>query len=290
MNIVTSYFLVRQLPGTLALGGDVRRNRTSRQQEYMDCLANNQRHPGVESIHLVVEGAAAYQHFLDHHRPCSGGAPILPLVHLSSSMPTYQTFFTLANQMLRGRLTMVCNADVYLSHRCFDVKRVAELFAAQEAVQINAGEGRAKCRSSAEVPAREQAAAAAPLALALTRHESDDAFDAPLITDYRGSHDAFVLKPPLSPSFLGGVSHYQNCYKAENIVIHELRKAGYVVLNPSLDLRLVHRHSVDLRQWFPPVDEERYGRADPITTAEALSQIQESKADYLTTNHAIGPE
>jgi hypothetical protein len=88
---------------------------------------------------------------------------------------------------------------------------------------------------------------------------------APLIADYRGSHDAFIFRPgDISDKFLGTVAHPQNAYKSENIVVHELRaSAGLRVRNPCLDARVLHRHRAAVRQWLPPVDEERYGKAEP---------------------------
>lgn len=100
---------------------------------------------------------------------------------------------------------------------------------------------------------------------------------APLIADYRGSHDAFVLQPPVPQSFLRAVGHKQNCYQAENIVVYELQRCGYTVLNPCLSIGLVHRHEADLRQWFPSVDPSRYGRAAPVTLARAMEKATEAK-------------
>ncbi|KPI86077.1 hypothetical protein ABL78_4879 [Leptomonas seymouri] len=305
MNLITSYFIVRKLRGTIALGGDVEQHQSARQEEYLDCLRYNRQHPGVAAIHLIVEGAEAYQHLLQHLlnedrssqlsraalpsgvRRRRSLTPIVPVVRLGGGMPTYATFFGYANQVAAQRLAMVCNADVYLSPDHFNVHDVLKLFheAAASATQhedapfLANNEETSPASSSAISHA---AASAVPhpdqsvkLALGLTRYESDYICDAPFLYDYRGSHDAFVFVPPVPESFVARVNHAQNGYKAENVVLHELQQHHYLTLNPAFDLRVVHRHAADVRQWFPPVDEARYGRAYPCTLAEASARIRE---------------
>lgn len=291
MNIVTSYFLVRKLPGTIALGGDVSRHQQARQQEYLDCLRFNLQHPGVASIHLLVEGAEAYEHLRTHVlcNPAFTGfaaqrsrplPPIVPLVRFAPGMPLYADFFAYANQLLTHRLTMVCNADVYLSPEHFSVPAVEALF--HQARDAREDTRRASLSSppsssSSSPNASENERGGSDLALALTRYESDNVLDAPFLYDYRGSHDAFVVVPPVPPTFVTRVAHAQNGYKAENVVLHELQRSGYRTLNPTLGdgARLVHRHATDVRQWLPPVDETRYGRAPPCTLAEAAARLRD---------------
>lgn len=246
------------------MGDATLRFRRERQVEYLDCLARNASHEAVHSVHIVVEGREAYDHFVRHvlhaeDGPCAALGPsqrqkIIPFLRLQPTQPTYADLFHHANTLLPGALTMICNADVYLSPGHFALPAVEALFKKAEASPTT------RAQSSR-------------LALALTRHESDTAHDAPLIADYRGSHDAFVIRSPTPTSFLRGVTHPQNCYKAENIVLYELKQHGYRVLNPCKDLRLVHRHAADVRQWLPPVDESRYARANPMTVREAQQEL-----------------
>lgn len=292
MNLVTTYFTVKRIATSHFIGEQSLKHRHLRQLEYVDCLVHNALHPAVESIVLLVEGVEEYAHlFHTLVRPwlpgsAAGGVPaapsytfpsifqrrhlrkLLPLLYSPSPrfnrtglpMPVYADLFHIANQLLPGKLVMICNADVHLSHTHFDLEAVQRCFAEE-------GGSRPKA------------------ALALTRYEGegegegegDDADGlarAPLIRNYRGSHDAFVFRAPVLEGVLPGVTHPQNCYQAENIVIHELRSHNYTVLNPCLDLRLIHRHAADVRQWLPSVDPERYGLAPPITIAECLQQLQ----------------
>ncbi|KEG12835.1 hypothetical protein DQ04_01391030 [Trypanosoma grayi] len=255
MNIVTSYFMVRRVPGSVFLGEASLRHRDARQDEYLDCIRRNAAHAEVASLHLLVEGPDAYAHFrtrvMDdvHFLPSAAlRRKIIPVLR-PAAQPTYADLFRHANQILRGQLTMICNADVYLPQDGANVRELQQLFEFEEA-----GTRR--------------------VAVALTRHESEDPRDAPLIHDYRGSHDAFIIRPPAEATLVESVRHPQNCYKAENIVLHELRRHGYTVVNPCHSFMLVHRHAADLRQWLPPVDEERYARAPPCTLAEALNVLK----------------
>ncbi|ORC89271.1 uncharacterized protein TM35_000132750 [Trypanosoma theileri] len=257
MNIVTSYFLVKRVAGSMFIGEASLRHRTVRQQEYLECIRRNAEHREVESLHILIEGQQAYDHFRDHVMQNNNFFPsptlrrkIIPVLW-PEKQPTYADMFQHANRLLRGKLTMICNADVYLSLDGASVSSLQPLF------------------TSLHTSHR--------VALALTRYESEKRWDAPLIYDYRGSHDAFILSPPLPHSFIESVQHPQNCYKAENVVLHELQRHGYKVVNPCLSFMLIHKHEAELRQWLPPVDEERYAKAPPCTIKEAIDMIKKKK-------------
>lgn len=239
-----------------------------RQQEYLDCLSRNLTSSVVGRVVLLVEGASAMallQHEIFSSRALSSEekAKVVPI--LVPQQPTYAALFGAANKLFSpvvasshqtAPLCMVCNADIHFPSREWcDTASVGRLFY------------RMRNRASA-------GGGADRLVLALTRYENEDTWEAPLISDYRGSHDAFLFQPPLPPQFISAVAHPQNCYKSENIVIHELRSsANALVLNPCRDFRVVHRHAADVRQWLPPVDEIRYGRAEPITFEQAFAAI-----------------
>ncbi|PBJ76281.1 hypothetical protein BCY84_09388 [Trypanosoma cruzi cruzi] len=255
MNIVTSYFVVKRLPGSIFLGEASLRHRDARQQEYMDCIRRNAAHAEVVSLHILIEGTEAYRQFRQRvmeddyfFQSKEMRRKIVPVLW-PEAQPTYADLFQHANKLLRGKLTMICNADVYLPQVGASVRELQKLFDSD--------------------PTRR-------LSVALTRYESEDRRDAPLIEAYRGSHDAFIFRPPTEASFVEGVRHPQNCYKAENIVLYELQRHGYVVVNPCRSFMIVHHHTADLRQWLPAVDEERYARAPPCTIAEALTMLRQT--------------
>ena len=265
MNVVTSFFVIRALqslnlaqsaaPAVLSAADVSTADRwkvimdsapahvVARQVEYEDCVVRTTSARSVRRLLLLVQDAASFGLLKDRVIPRIDAADRHKLVPMlfarAPDQPLYSDLFTAAKTLAAPATpTMVCNSDIFIP-RDFNLERVVELF-------------------------DEHAAKEERLALALTRYESERPGDAPLIHDYRGSHDAFVFRPKDLPiPFVEGVQHPQNCYKSENIVIHELQQAGFTVRNPCLSVRIVHHHAADVRQWLPPVDEERYARAFP---------------------------
>lgn len=236
---------------------------------------------------------------------------------LRHAAPTYKDLFGYSAQLLPYKLVMVCNADVYLSTSSSASASLASCVASFSpsplAISTKSSPSvHHSCEGHGGKASNENSSPSIasfffekdeppPVAFALTRHEQEvvvvdqegrhdhhlTAATAPLIHDYRGSHDAFLLRPsPHSPlhttSFLDRIHHRQNCYQAENVVLYELQQAGYTVLNPCIGknaLRLIHCHAEDtgVRQWFPSVDPERYARSSPITMEEAVKIIQSKR-------------
>lgn len=274
MNVITSFFQVRILQGAVSIGGSGAGSGADalriRQEEYIDCIARNAGGAGgsVKWLHLMVQDdpslAALTRDVLPRLPPEARRRVVPSLAPSAPRQPTYGQLFAYAQRLLPGQLCMVCNADIAV-HPTFDVDKaraLVDLFSTSPGAAAAAG-------GSRRVAGRN-------IALALTRYEDDACTDAPLIDDYRGSHDAFVFRAPLPRAFPSSVDHFQNCYKAENIVIHELQRHGCTVVNPCRTLRIVHRHAADLRQWFPPVDEERYAKAPPQTFEEAFATLREA--------------
>lgn len=258
MHVVTTYFKVRRVPGSMFIGEGTLRDKEIRAKEYQTCLARNLASPAVSAVHLLVQDeeslADLHQQVIPRLASPLHRMKLRPvLFHQAPKQPLYSDLFDYANEELDKRVVMVCNADIHLptspqgptppsafhQRRPFPVDRLV--------AEIRQPDPRSNQKR----------------VFALTRYESEHTMDAPLIDDYRGSHDAFIFESPLPRSFPPCVAHQQNCYKAENIVIHELRRAGLAVTNPCLDAQLFHLHEADLRQWMPAVDEVRYGRAWP---------------------------
>ncbi|CUG88038.1 Hypothetical protein, putative [Bodo saltans] len=297
ITLVTSFFSVKRIPGALSLSTcnlendedpQTRAAKAFRQQEYLDCLKYNLASDSVEKLILLVEGRHSFDllhsEVLSRSATSFGGGitdaqrkKLVPM--LIHKQPTYAELFqaatklSFAPQKLSGvvdcgrSLWMVCNADIHLPQVApkenFDVEKLHQLFTRFHDSQQRLSDGRKQHER---------------LVLAMSRHESESnpggVIDAPLILDYRGSHDAFIFEPPMPQPFLGAVGHPQNCYKSENIVIHALQQqARALVLNPCLDLKIIHRHAADVRQWLPPVDEERYARVEPTSLDDALAQF-----------------
>ena len=80
----------------------------------------------------------------------------------------------------------------------------------------------------------------------LTRHEHD--LSCRLIKVYNASHDAFIFRSPINNNLFKKIKHYQNVWGSENVVIYELRKLKYRILNPCMDIIIVHEHASNLRE------------------------------------------
>jgi hypothetical protein len=79
----------------------------------------------------------------------------------------------------------------------------------------------------------------------LTRHEYN--MSSPLIDDYRGSHDVFIFHAPINQDMIKHIQHPQNEWGSENVMLYELLRHGYTVLNPCRQLKIVHEHASNER-------------------------------------------
>jgi hypothetical protein len=263
MNVVTSYFSVRILQGALAMGSvanttmELDQQKQLRNEEYLSCITRNTDlglAPVIKREHLLVQDPESYRALQQASVTCRRSHPQSWLAgRLSASLfsgsphqPLYRDFFVYCNGVLSGQMCMVCNSDIYLSQGPEHLWPMQDL---ESFFQTHPN-----------------------TVFALSRYENEMTLDCPLIDEYRGSHDAFVFKSPLRHSFVESVAHKQNCFQSENIVIHELRAAGYDVVNPCKTLKIFHQHECDIRQWYPSVDEGRYGRAEPCTLGDVFAK------------------
>eukprot|EP00758_Cryptobia_borreli_P003653 Tbor_TRINITY_DN3893_c0_g1::TRINITY_DN3893_c0_g1_i1::g.5629::m.5629 len=277
MHIITTFFKVKKIPGSIIIGGGycdptaptppttiTAYDSAIRAKEYVECIQRNITPEWVKGLHLIAQDDQSIDELVNKVIPSlsitdeSSGRDtnshmlrkiIATRFPRAPEQPLYSDLFEYANRYLKGQIVMVCNADIFVKDPWFQFEDIKKVFLKSEADEKK-------------------------LVLGLTRYENDHTMEAPLIDDYQGSHDAFVFKSPIQASpkgvcnascpFLNGVKHRQNCYKAENIVIHELiHTCNATVVNPCKDVRIFHKHEAHLRQWMPPVDEIRYGRAFP---------------------------
>lgn len=75
---------------------------------------------------------------------------------------------------------------------------------------------------------------------ALTRYESD--MSSPLIDKYEGSHDAFIFHSPINESIIKHIKFPQNVWGSENVLMYEIIKLNYNILNPCRQIKIVHEH------------------------------------------------
>jgi len=118
-------------------------------------------------------------------------------------------------------------------------------------------------------------------ALALSRRHSPlcgskrdhlSTFD--LCLKYVLSHDSFAFAPPMAENVVLHTAHTQNAgYGAENIVIYELKHAGYRVSNPCAAVRGFHLHCSPERHYrHVIVNVGRPGSAHPNVAVRCTSR------------------
>lgn len=286
-----------------------------RQLEYLHCLLHNLYSPAVRRVLLLVQDAPSADLLSNVMASVPAFAArrdkLVPILFqprlVQQQQPHYRDLFAVARQLLHPTrdIAAVCNSDIH-----FNTKQLVDEIPSVAAATRRRGQkdgigdlvqqGTVLALTRYEECGEEDsffsaAGVAEPKAGAPTKsivptadwwkHPSShlspvDLSHAPLIDDYRGSHDAFVFHPAaISDRFLSRVDHPQNAYQSENIVIHEfemeiqqkdLKSGGDVhkLLNPSKSFfRIAHRHASEVRQWYPPVDgqqqQKRYGRVFP---------------------------
>lgn len=188
-----------------------------RNQELEESLRKNLCSPLVSGIHLFVDDARALEKVrcmisegCDGHKITVIGV---------QKQPKYSDLFLYACQSLQGKVVMITNSDIYLAECDLGVLR---------GISDNV--------------------------FALTRYEHD--FSSPLIEVVKqerwGSHDAFLFQSPLKKlalkDFIPKISHYQNRWGSEDIVIQVLLEYGYQIYNPCYEIKIVHLHASGLHE------------------------------------------
>ena len=85
---------------------------------------------------------------------------------------------------------------------------------------------------------------------ALSRYEYD--MSCPLITTYTGSHDAYLFNSEFfteSTVLKKYIDFYQNQPGIESQIIKYFHDCGYRPYNPSLQLKIVHLHKSEIRNY-----------------------------------------
>lgn len=84
----------------------------------------------------------------------------------------------------------------------------------------------------------------------LTRHEYDNS--CPLIKKFGGSHDAFIFHSNTLPTFVdfSYINYIQNTCGIEALLtIFFIEQLKYKILNPCLQIKLIHHHKSEIRLW-----------------------------------------
>ena len=212
----------------------------TRDKEVLEAIMLNVENIYLAKIHIFFEETSPAEVLLERlvrRGKLSSKAESRIEFVATETQPTYSRFFEYANKKLNpGAIAVIANADIYFDHSLGCL-----------------GPSSSKIADSC---VEDGAAVRPPVAYALSRRHapacskgfdlvSKKVFD--LCEDYRGSHDAFIFTVPVHPHLIASTTHVQNRLGAENIVVFEFRRAGYVVKNPCKYIKAYHLHCTNHR-------------------------------------------
>jgi hypothetical protein len=195
-----------------------------RYEELIETLKKNIESPFINKIHLFVDDENAMKRLNDNFSNLINNKIIIIKV---GHQPLYGDLFKYAIEKLANTICMVTNSDIYIQN-CNDIRI------------LNMIQKTKTCFS-------------------LSRHESDGT--RPQVDNYYGSHDSFLFNPSnIDIDIIKDLNFYQNNLGSEGRVMGELIKQGLRVLNPCLQIIIVHNHSSnyreDNREW---IGNHKYG-------------------------------
>jgi hypothetical protein len=267
-----------------------------RQLEYLHCLLMNLHCPIVKNIFLLIEDAPSadllYEVMVSLDQFSSQRHKLIPIMFnkkerksdsaqkfANLNQPLYADFFEVATQFLHptNDIAAICNSDIHFhtTHNLENANLKKWLFSLNN--ENNKETVLALTRYEEDVSSFNRIETTNNDSQNIKTFSSNgivvprEVKNCPLIDDYRGSHDAFLFRTKSIindlPSFLDSVSHPQNAYQSENVVIDAFSRTKDVELrNPCLasdGVRIAHKHESDVRQWYPSLGDGRYGKVVP---------------------------
>jgi len=181
-----------------------------REIELCYTLKKNIECPYIECIHLFIDDEESLNYLLRNYIELINKKIIIIDEY---RQPTYSDLFAYANK-LENKICFIANSDIWLS---LDTdKRILSIVDDK-------------------------------IIFALTRYEYNNT--KPLIDTYQGSHDGFIFKSPLNKDLIKHLNFYQNVLGSENVVIYELKKYNYKLFNPCYQIKIIHEHKSEIRNY-----------------------------------------
>jgi hypothetical protein len=179
--------------------------------ELENAFLNNLSCPFIEKIHLFIDDNDS----LDRLKVISNNSDKVVVIEMGKQ-PKYTDFFRYIIDNLKDKICMITNADIYLLE-C-------------EETLIN------RLKEEKEV-------------YALTRYEYD--MSSPLIDYYCGSHDCYIFNSKfINENIVNSHSEFvQNHEGIESHVIKNFCDLGFAALNPCKQIKIVHLHKTQLRNY-----------------------------------------
>jgi len=220
LNLVVSYVAItleNTTDGGLAI----------RQSEYDMTVQQNLLHPAVKSMHMLVRSQEEAEYLKSAiSDPCG-----LVRIHIEPQDHTYGVLLTTAKRAVpKDEKVMIMNTDIKIGEGFSALMRTSQPFN----------------RS---------------LVYALTRWEeyAGDEADGfcgknlcPFYENKKGgflSTDAFIFANPMADTVIKAANFTTHWGGAENLLIHMMKKAGYLFKNPCYLLRVYHNHCSGVRLW-----------------------------------------
>jgi len=191
----------------------------NRQQEIEHTLNSNLNKEYVKCIHLFIE-ENDYELFINSLFITHEKYNKITLVKVEGQ-PTYPDLFTYGCY-LENKNCCICNSDIEFNIENNDMRLLERLYNDK-------------------------------VVYFLTRHEYD--MSCPLITNFGGSHDAFMfhsntLRSTIHNADFSFINYIQNTSGIEALLtLFFIEKLHYKIFNPCFQIKLIHHHQSHVRLW-----------------------------------------
>ena len=126
----------------------------------------------------------------------------------------HKDYFDYAKTNLQNEICMISNTDIFLFEACENIIN---------SIKYN------------------------QIAFALSRYEYD--MSCPQVTNYLGSHDAYIFNPSFFITSFDSINYYPNIPGIETNIIKLFLDNNYKVYNPCYEIKIVHLHKSQLRNY-----------------------------------------
>lgn len=190
-----------------------------RQKEIEHALHSNLNKDFVKGIHLFIE-EKDYDLFIKSVFITHEKYNKITLVKFEGQ-PKYPDLFKYGSD-LEDRICCICNSDIEFSIENTDMRLLEQLYNNK-------------------------------VIYFLTRHEYNMSF--PLITNFGGSHDAFIfhsntLRSTINNIDFSFINYIQNTSGIEALLtIFFIEQLNYKIFNPCFQIKLIHHHQSQVRLW-----------------------------------------
>ena len=183
----------------------------ARNIELFTALKHNMENIHIEKIHLFLDDVDAFNKIetLSIYETYSK----INIIGIKPR-PKHIDYFKYAINNLQNEICMVINSDIYLYE--IDYKLLSRIKTDK-------------------------------IAYAISTYEYD--FSCPKITPYNGSHDGYIFNPTHIQYSLELIDFYPNTPGIETHIIKMLVDNGYKVFNPCYQIKIVHLHKSELRNY-----------------------------------------